>query len=108
MINIRWSTTAFAALESLPQKTAFEILERTDKLTAFPEIGVSLRHLFPNLGNCRQLSFQRRSRLVYLYDADEKEIKILMLQNCRQQLPTQADLHRTRIEIELADKENDS
>ena len=95
-------------LESLPRKTAFEILDRTDKLSAFPELGVSLKHLYPRLGNCRQLIFKRQYRLVYLYEADNREIRILMLQRCRQQLPTNADLHRTIKEIELADQEDHS
>ena len=108
MIQIGWSATAFAALESLPQKTAFEILDRTDKLASFPELGVSLRHLYPELGNSRQLVFKRKYRLVYLYDPDENEIRVLMLQHCRQQLPTHADLHRAIKEIELADREDSS
>lgn len=106
MVHIRWSATAFAVLESLPQKTAFEILDRTDKLGSFPEIGVSLRHLYPRLENCRQMVFKRKYRLVYIYDPDEGEIRILMLQHCRQQLPTNADLHRAIKEIELADEED--
>ncbi len=105
MLNIQWSTTAFAMLESLPQKTAFEILNRTDKLASFPELVVSMRHLYPGLGNCRQLVFRRRYRLVYVYEEDESEIRILMFQHCRQQLPTSADLHRAIKEIKQADEE---
>lgn len=108
MIHIRWSATAFAVLESLPQKTAFEILGRTDRLASFPELGVSLRHLYPRFGNCRQLVFERRRRLIYIYDPDESEVRILMLQHCRQQLPTTADLHRAIKEIELAEEEDRS
>lgn len=81
-------------LESLPQKTAFEILDPADKLASFPELGVSLRHLYSGLGNCRQLVFRRKYRLVYVYEEDKSEIRILMLQHCRLQLPTSADLHR--------------
>jgi mRNA-degrading endonuclease RelE of RelBE toxin-antitoxin system len=108
MVHIRWSATAFAALESLPQKTTFDILDRADKLGAFHELGGSLRQLYPRLGNCRQMVFKRRYRLVYVYDSDESEIKILMLQHCRQQLPTNADLHRAIKEIEMADEEGRS
>jgi plasmid stabilization system protein ParE len=108
MLHIRWSTTAFATLESLPQKTAFEILDRADKLASFPELGVSLRHLYSVLGNCRQLVFRRKYRPVYIYEEDEGEIRILMLQHCRQQLPTSADLHRAINEIKLADEEDTS
>jgi hypothetical protein len=104
MIHLRWSATAFAVLESLPPKTAFEILDRTDRLAAFPEMGVSLRHLYPRFGNCQQLLFKRKYRLVYGYEADEHEIRILMLQSCRQQLPTTADLHRTVKEMTSEDE----
>ncbi|HMW02390.1 MAG TPA: hypothetical protein PLU80_05135 [Acidobacteriota bacterium] len=103
MINIRWSTTAFASLEVLPRETAFAILDRTDKLPSFPELGVSLQHQFPQLGNCRQLIFNRIIRIVYVYDDDAQEIRILLLQHCRQQLPTLADLHRSLTEIRLED-----
>ena len=108
MLHIQWAATAFAALESLPQKIAFEILDRTDKLASFPEPGISLRELYPAFGNCRQLVFRRKYRLIHVYDPDEGEIRILMLQHCRRQLPTSADLHRTIKEIKLADDEADS
>ena len=104
MIQLRWAATAFAVLENLPPKIAFEILDRTDKLASFPEMGVSLRHLYPRFENCRQLVFKRKYRLVYAYEADESEIRILMLQHCRQQLPTSADLHRAVAEMALEDE----
>ena len=93
MIRVQWSTTAFAVLEALPQSLAFEILERTDKLASFPEMGSSLKHLYPKFGNCRQLIFKRRYRVTYLCLATEAEVSILSLQHCRQQLPTTIELH---------------
>lgn len=104
MIRIRWSTTAFTYLEALPQKLAFEILDLTDRLTSFPEMGVPLRHLYPSFGNCRQLIYQRKHRVIYVYDADESLIRILALQHCRQQLPTTGDLHRSFKEADLEEE----
>jgi hypothetical protein len=106
MINIRWSATAFAVLESLPPKTAFEILDGTDRLAVFPELGIALPPPYAEFGNCRQLAFHRKYRLIYLYKAGESEIKILLLQQCRQQLPTRAELHRTLKETTLAEEES--
>jgi plasmid stabilization system protein ParE len=100
MIEIKWSVTAFANLESLPQEVAFEILDLTDRLLSFPEIGTPLGSVYPHRRNCRQLVFKRFYRVFYLYEPEEKLVKILALQHCRQQLPTSADLHR-------AFKEND-
>lgn len=105
MIHVRWSATAFAVLESLPSKTAFEILDSTDRLAVFPELGVALPP-YARFGNCRQLVFRRKYRLIYLYEAGESEIKILLLQQCRQQLPTRAELHRTLKELTLAEEES--
>ena len=106
MIHIRWSATAFAVLESLPPKTAFEILDSTDRLAVFPELGVALPQPYARFGNCRQFVFRRKYRLIYLYEAGEGEIKILLLQQCRQQLPTRAELHRTLKEMALAEEES--
>jgi|SRR5882724_43730 len=95
MIQIAWSITAFEELEKLPQKAAFEIIDFTDRLASFPELGISLQHPYSRFGNCRLLIFRRRYRLIYLFDERQSEIKILMLQQCRQQLPTMSELHRT-------------
>jgi hypothetical protein len=95
MIRVRWSATSFGVLESMPPKTAFEILDSTDRLAVFPESGVALRQPYARFGNCRQLVFRRKYRLIYLYEAGEREIKILLLQQCRQQLSTMAELHRS-------------
>jgi plasmid stabilization system protein ParE len=100
MRHMRWSATAFAVLESLPSKTAFEILDSTDRLAAFPELGVALPQPYASFGNCRQFVFRRKYRLIYLYETSESEIKILLLQQCRQQLPTMTELHRTLKGIE--------
>ena len=101
MIYIEWSVTAFARLEDLPEKIAFDILDRIDRLASFPEIGTPLKHLYPRFGNCRQLIYKRSYRLIYVYEAEEQLIKILVLQPCRQQLPTISDLHRSLKEIDI-------
>lgn len=105
MIHVRWSATAFVGLESLPPKTAFEILDSTDRLAIFPELGVALPQPYAKFGNCRQLVFRRKYRLIYLYEAGEREIKILLLQQCRQQLPTMAELHRSLKGMQLDEEE---
>lgn len=105
MIHVRWSATAFGVLESLPPKTAYEILASTDRLAIFPELGVGLPQPYAKFGNCRQLVFRRKHRLIYLYEAAEHEIKILMLQQCRQQLPNMAELHRSLKGMQLDEEE---
>lgn len=105
MIQVRWSATAFVALENLPPKTAFEILDSADRLAVFPELGVGLPQPYAKFGNCRQLVFCRMDRLIYLYEAGEREIKILLLQQCRQQLPTMAELHRSLKGMRLDEEE---
>jgi hypothetical protein len=105
MIHVRWSATAFVVLESLPAKTAFEILDSTDRLAVFSELGVALPQPYAGFGNCRQLVFRRKYRLIYLYEAAEREIKILLVQQCRQQLPTIAELHRSLKATQLDEEE---
>lgn len=103
MFAIRWSVSAFHILEDLPEKTAFELLDRIDRLARFPEMGVSVNRLYPQLENCRQLTFKRTYRLIYQVQETTKEIRILSLQHCRQTLPTNADLHRSLKEISIED-----
>jgi hypothetical protein len=105
MIHVRWSATAFGVLEGLPPKTAFEILDSTDRLAVFPELGIALPQPYARFGNCRQLVFRRKYRLIYLCEAVEREIKILLLQQCRQQLPTMAELHRSLKGMESNEEE---
>jgi mRNA-degrading endonuclease RelE of RelBE toxin-antitoxin system len=105
MIHVRWSATAFGVLEKLPPKTAFEILDSTDRLAVFPELDVGLPQPYAKFCNCRQLVFRRKYRLIYLYEAGEREIKILLLQQCRQQLPTMSELHRSLKGMRLDEEE---
>lgn len=99
MIDIVWTAPAFAQLEALPEALAFEVVRRVDVLTAFPEMGVSLRSRYPVLRNCRQLIVKKSHRIVYEFTADSETIYILAVQHCRQQLPTTRELRR-RLESE--------
>lgn len=104
MAAIKWTTPAFAQLESLPSPLAFEIVRRVDLLEAFPEMGVSLRSRYPALRNCRQLIVKRSHRVVYEFDKDEDAIYILAVQHCRQRLPSASELKR---KIALDDPDTD-
>ena len=94
MIQIEWTTQAFAQLEALPDAIAVEIIRRTDALQAFPEMGVSLRELLQTAWNYRQLSIKRKYRVIYRYDREQALIYIAAIQHCRQQLADYSDLQR--------------
>ena len=94
MIQIEWTTQAFAQLEALPDAIAVEIIRRTDALQAFPEMGVSLRELLQTAWNYGQLSIKRKYRVIYRYDREEALIYIAAIQHCRQQLADYSDLQR--------------
>ena len=94
MIQIEWTTQAFAQLEALPDAIAVEIIRRTDALQAFPEMGVSLRELLQTAWNYRQLSIKRKYRVIYRYDRKQALIYIAAIQHCRQQLADYSDLQR--------------
>jgi mRNA-degrading endonuclease RelE of RelBE toxin-antitoxin system len=90
--EIDWAAPAFRKLEELPESKAFDIVRRVDVLAAFPEMGVSLRSRYAQLGNCRQLIVGGSYRVVYEYDADSGLVYILDVQHCRGRLPTAAEL----------------
>jgi mRNA-degrading endonuclease RelE of RelBE toxin-antitoxin system len=94
MAEIRWTTPAFAALETLPQGVAFEIVRRVDLLGNFPLGGASLQTDFDTLKPCRQLIVKRKYRVVYEYDEFDDAVYILAVQSCRQKLPSARDLKR--------------
>ncbi len=106
MIQIEWTTQAFAQLEALPDAIAFEIMRRTDALQAFPEMGVSLRDPLQTVWNYRQLIVKRTYRVLYRYDREQALIYIAAIQHCRQQLADYSDLQRA-IKQSQAEEENE-
>jgi plasmid stabilization system protein ParE len=94
MIDIEWTTPAFAQLEALPQAVAFEIIRHVDLLAAFPQMGAPLEVRFPALRGYRQLVVKRQYRAVYEFDEHAQTIYVLAVQNCRQKLPARRDLKR--------------
>ena len=96
MIRIEWCAPAFAQLEALDQKLAFEVVEKVDVLMTFPESGAPLESVHRSLRGCRQLIVGRRHRVVYEYDSDTEEIWVLAVQHCRQRLPSVRELKRRR------------
>ena len=97
MPAIEWTIPAFAQLEALPQAIAFEIISRVDLLETFPEMGAPFQSVFPELGNCRQLIIKRNYRILYEYDEAKNLLIILVVQHCRQQLPTSTEMKLTRM-----------
>jgi mRNA-degrading endonuclease RelE of RelBE toxin-antitoxin system len=98
MIHVEWCAPAFAQLEALDQKLAFEIVERVDVLETFPESGASLESRHQSLRGCRQLIVGRYIRVVYEYDSEAGEVWVLAVQHCRQRLPSTRELKRRRRE----------
>lgn len=95
MAEIEWTSTAFSKLEALPRDLAFEIIHRADLLAAFPEMGLSLRSLYPQLKNCRQLILSNSYRVIYEFSREDGMVYVLEVQHCRQRLPSVAELkHR--------------
>jgi mRNA-degrading endonuclease RelE of RelBE toxin-antitoxin system len=94
MIEVEWTSPAFAQLEVLPQALSFEIVRRVDMLESFPEMGARIISDDPGLRKCRQLIIKSTHRVVYEYDQTENTIYILAIQHCRQKLPTGRELKR--------------
>lgn len=94
MVEIEWTSPAFAQLKSLSQALAFEVVRHVEVLSAFPEVGVKIESADPDLRKCRQLIIKRSHRVVYEYDRTESVIYILAVQHCRQRLPTGRGLKR--------------
>lgn len=96
MAEIVWTTPAFLVLEALPEDTAFGIIRQTDLLRKFPQMGSQLSSRFRSLQNYRQLVFRRRLRVIYEYNELENCVYLLLIQDCRQKLPTARDLKRDK------------
>ena len=94
MIDIQWTTPAFARLEALPQAVAFGIIRQVDLLAVFPHLGAPLEIRFPALRGYRLLVVKRQYRAVYEFDEHAQTVYVLAVQNCRQRLPARRDLKR--------------
>lgn len=95
MTEIIWTSTAFSAIETLPQGPAFEIVRRVDLLAKFPLMEAALGSRFRKLQRFRQIIVKRRYRVIYDFDDSTNQVFIVAVQNCRQKLPSQRDLKRT-------------
>ena len=104
MNRIEWCAPAFAQLEALDQKLAFDVVERVDVLATFPESGAPLESTHRALRGCRQLVVGRRHRVVYEYDREAEEVWILAVQHCRQRLPSARELKRRWRRAEESDE----
>jgi plasmid stabilization system protein ParE len=96
MIRVEWCAPAFAQLEALDRKLAFEVVEKVDMLMTFPESGAPLESRHRSLKGCRQLIVGRHHRVVYEYDPVAGEVWVLAVQHCRQRLPSARELKRRR------------
>lgn len=94
MADIVWTTPAFKRLESLPDEAAFGIIRLTDHLRNSPKMGAPLPSRFRALRNYRQLIFRSRFRVIYEYDELENCSYLLLIQDCRQKLPSPRGLKR--------------
>ena len=104
MIRVEWCSPAFAQLEALDRKLAFEVVEKVDVLTTFPESGAPLESKHRSLKDCRQLIVGRRHRVVYEYDPEAGQAWVLAVQHCRQRLPSARELKRRRREAKESDE----
>ena len=94
MIDIQWTTPAFARLEALPQAVAFGVIRQVDLLAVFPHLGAPLEIRFPALRGYRLLVIKRQYRIVYEFDEQAQTVYVLAAQSCRQKLPARRDLKR--------------
>lgn len=98
MAYVEWMSKAFTSLEVLPQHIAFNIVRRTDMLSDFPEMGSLLSNRFKYSQRYRQIIVGRQHRVIYEFDSFDDRVYILVIQNCRQKLPSARDLKRMEIE----------
>jgi len=94
MADVEFSSTAFLALEALPQHIGFGIVAISDHLRANPEMGKVV--LIPRApqGQYRMLIYRGTHRLIYEYDEVDNCVYIGAVQDCRQKLPEARELKR--------------
>lgn len=96
---IQWTGPAFRELEKLPESLAFKIIRTVDLLSTFPQLGPDLESRFPDLAGLRQLTIDRRWRVIYEIDEFESTVWILAVQNCRQRLPSSRKIRKRKGKI---------
>lgn len=94
MVDVEYTSTAFLALEALPQHVGFGIVTLSDHLRANPEMGRTVRIQNAPLGQYRMLIYRGTHRLIYEYDETDNCIYVGAVQDCRQKLPKARDLKR--------------
>ena len=96
MAHIIWSTPAFKVLETLLDNIAFGIVKRTDMLGKFPRMGQVMDGKGSSATTYRQLIFRKTYRIIYKFEEVTYDIHIVMIQNCKQRIPSRRDLDRIR------------
>jgi plasmid stabilization system protein ParE len=92
MISIEWTTPAFNQLEALPQRLAFSIVKRVDRLAIFPEMGSILEGRSYGRLPYRKLVCGRSYVALYLFDVAQGQIWVMALQHFRQAIPSEEEL----------------
>lgn len=96
MAHIVWSTPAFLRLETLPERTAFGMIKLIDMLARFPKMGTAIRHKSHLYELYRNLVFRKNYRILYRFDEVTDDIHVVMIQNCKQRLPSPREPNRIR------------
>ena len=94
MVGIDYSSTAFLALEALPQDVAFGIIRLIDYLGTHPEMGRFVQIRFAPDRRYHILVYRGTHRVIYEFEETEHRIYIGYVQDCRQKLPSARDLKR--------------
>lgn len=97
MVDVEFTSTAFLALEALPQHIGFGIVALSDHLRANPEMGRIVGIQYAPPGQYRMLIYRGTHRLIYEYDETDNCIYMGAVQDCRQKLPDARELRRDRL-----------
>lgn len=94
MAEIVYTSTAFLALEILPQQVGFGIVALADHLRTNPRLGKIVQILHAPDGQYRMLIYRGTHRSIYEYDEIDNCSYVGAIQDCRQRLPEGRDLKR--------------
>lgn len=101
MVDVEYTSTAFLALEALPQHIGFGIVTLSDHLRKNPEMGKIVRIENAPPAQYRMLIYRGTHRLIYEYDETDNRIYVGAVQDCRQKFPDARDLKREDPDFEL-------